>query len=117
MPALGSNYYGGSIMKTLLTACLLLVTSSALAQLSTGETVTCMPMGTNTSCYGSSGNTTIITPMGNGMSTYSTNSGQMGTLYQPAPMTVQPMPAPRYAPEPIKPLQPFHNPYAPQHRR
>lgn len=103
-------------MKTLLTVCFLFVTSPALAQLSTGETVTCMPMGTSTSCYGSSGNTTIITPMGNGLSTYSTNHGQMGTLYQPAPITVQPLPTPRYDPEPIKPLQPFRNPYAPQYR-
>lgn len=104
-------------MKTLLIACAVLVTSSAWAQLSTGETVTCLPMGTSTSCYGSSGNTTIITPMGNGLSTYSTNQGQMGTLYQPAPMTVQPMPAPRYEPEPIRPLTPLRNPYAPQNRR
>ena len=102
-------------MKTLLTTCFLLVTSSALAQFTPGETTFCNPMGIGTNCSNSQGQSMQITPMGNGMSMWSNSQGQSGAIMQPAPpvqFTAPPMPAIRYEPEPIRPLQPFQNPYS-----
>ncbi len=100
-------------MKSLLTACFLLVASAVSAQ-----TITCMPMGQSTNCYGSQGQSTTITPMGSGLYSYSQANGNMGTIYTPTAMQpVQPMQPyqPYQTPvPPIQPLQPFHNPYAPR---
>lgn len=86
-------------MKTLLAACFLFVTVSAFAQ-----TITCLPMGQSTVCYGQNGQSTTITPMGSGYYSYGNNQGQMGTIYTPP--VPQPTPVPSYpvAPRVPRPL-------------
>jgi hypothetical protein len=97
-------------MKTLLTLCVVLMAGHVSAQ-----TITCMPMGQSTNCYGSQGQSTTITPMGSGLYSYSQSNGNMGTIYTPPAMQpVQPMQPYQPYQTPVQPLQPFHNPYAPR---
>jgi len=94
---------------SILSVCFVLIASVANAQ-----TVTCLPMGQSTACYGSQGQSTIITPMGSGFYSYGNSNGQGGTIYAPPMPPTQPMPSYQPSVPPIQPLQPFNNPYAPR---
>lgn len=104
-------------MKTLITACFLFVTSTALAQFTPNETTMCNPMGIGTNCSNSQGQSMQITPMGNGMSMWSNSQGQSGTIMQPAPPVAfqgafpgQPMNG--FAPPVSQPRHGLQNPYS-----